>query len=57
VKYHSDIHLKNEGQEGPVWVVVGIPVGGERVNRDGEGGEGFVYVYKNRSMKPIEIVL
>jgi hypothetical protein len=36
-------------------------VGGERVNREGEGGGTwwmyFAYVYKNRTMKPEEIVL
>jgi hypothetical protein len=45
VKYHGknhlviNIHIKNEGQEskvGPVWSE--LPVGGGRVNREGEGG-------------------
>jgi hypothetical protein len=57
-----NIHINNEGQKGKMGHVWGwVSVGGERINREGEGGQirlmYFVYMYEDRTVKPIEIVL
>jgi hypothetical protein len=57
-----NIHFKNEGKEDKTCPFQeGIPVGAGKVIRESEGGVlwwmYFVYVYENRTVKPVEIVL
>jgi hypothetical protein len=56
-----NIHSKNEGQEGKTGLVwEWVPLGGGKVNGETEeGGYGActLYMYENRTVKPVEIVL
>jgi hypothetical protein len=56
---HSEtLSRKNEGQECKTGSVRGLGlVGGGTVNGESKRGQVWSYLYKNRTMKPVEIIL